>query len=114
MARNNLGRFQTGNKGGPGRPVGSRNRLAEDFLADLCVDWRKYGAGVITKVRSKNPTAYLRIIAALVPRDLPPPVQNEYSHLSDEELADRLIEIGTEVRQSINNPSRPVKKTVQG
>ena len=58
MARNNLGRFQTGNKGGPGRPVGSRNRLAEDFLADLCVDWRKYGAGVITKVRSKNPTAY--------------------------------------------------------
>jgi hypothetical protein len=41
-------------------------------------------------------------------------VQNEYAHLTDAELADRLIEIGTEVRQSINNPSRPVKKTVQG
>jgi hypothetical protein len=69
---------------------------------------------VITKVRSKNPTAYLKIIAALVPRELPPPVQDEYAHLTDEELADRLIEIGTKVRQSINNPSRPVKKTVHG
>jgi hypothetical protein len=113
MARNNLGRFQTGNKGGPGRPPGSRNRLAENFLTDFCADWAQHSVAVIAKVRREHPAVYLRTVASLIPRELPP-VQDEYAHLTDEELADRLIEIGTEVRQSINNPSRPVKKTVQG
>jgi hypothetical protein len=46
--------------GGPGRPPGSRNRLAEIFLADLCSDWRKYGAAVVAKVRKEHPAVYLR------------------------------------------------------
>jgi hypothetical protein len=88
--------------------------LAERFVADLCADWAQHGVAVIAKVRREHPAVYLRTVASLIPRELPPPVQDEYAHLTDEELADRLIEIGTEFKQSINNPSRPVKKTIQG
>jgi hypothetical protein len=97
MSRDDLGRFKTGNNGGPGRPPGSRNRLAEDFLADLCSDWRKYGAAVVATVRKEHPAVYLRTVASLIPRELAPPVQHDYSDLSDEELADRLIELGQQV-----------------
>jgi hypothetical protein len=93
MSRDNCGRFLMGGKGGPGRPLGSRNRLAEDFLADLCTDWKKHGAAVISKVRNKNPSVYLRILASIVPRDLPAPTRsNEFDSLSNEELGAELIE----------------------
>jgi hypothetical protein len=114
MSRDRNGRFKTGNIGGPGRPAGSKNRLAERFVADFCADWAQHGAAVITTVRAEYPVAYFRTAASLVPREMPPFVQNEYSRPSDEELADRLIELGTEFKQSINNPSTAGKKTIQG
>jgi hypothetical protein len=93
MSRDQNGRFQTGGKPGPGRPLGSRNKLAENFLADLCTDWTKHGAAVISKVRNKNPSVYLRILASIVPRDLPEPTRNnEFDSLSNEELGAELIE----------------------
>jgi hypothetical protein len=65
--------------------------LAEDFLADLCADWTKHGAAVISKVRNKNPTAYFRTIAAIIPRELPPQTRNEFDGFSNEELGAELI-----------------------
>src|SRR5215467_7955359 len=62
------GRFLTGNNGGPGRRVGSRNRLSEQFIADLRSDWEQHGPAVIETVRRNDPSTYLRVIAALVPR----------------------------------------------
>jgi hypothetical protein len=109
MSRDQNGRFKTGGKPGPGRPPGSRNRLAENFLADLSDDWTKYGATVIATVRKEHPAVYLRTIATLIPRELPLPLQNEYSHLTDLELADRLAEVAAqmkhEAKQSQQVPS---------
>ena len=96
MSRDNLGRFKTGNNGGPGRPPGSRNKLGEDVLAAVCADWSKHGAAAIAKVRAQNPTAYFRIIAGLVPRDLPSPVQSDLDNLTDEEL---ILELSAEARR---------------
>jgi hypothetical protein len=65
------GRFLTaenGNIGGPGRRVGSRNRLSEQFIADLRSDWEQHGPAVIDAVRRTDPGTYLRVVAALVPR----------------------------------------------
>jgi hypothetical protein len=76
---------------------GSRNRLAEDFLADLCADWAQHGVAVIAKVRREHPAVYLRTVASLIPRELPPPAQDEYAHLTDEQLAQLLIELGQQV-----------------
>lgn len=61
-------------------------------MADLCVDWRKYGATVIAKVRSKNPTAYFRIVASICAQDLPMPVVGDVSQLTDSELLTKLKE----------------------
>ena len=34
-------------QGGPGRPVGSRNRLTEVFLRDLQAQWEQHGKDVL-------------------------------------------------------------------
>jgi len=92
MSRDNLGRFKSGNIGGPGRPKGSRNRLAEDFLTDVCADWKQHGIKVIADVRKKYPAVYLRTVASLVPRDQLGPVQGEFSDLTDDELIESVEE----------------------
>lgn len=89
MSRDARGRFLTGGKPGPGRPPGSRNRLAEDFLADLSEDWKKHGSAAVAKVRLQNPSAYLRIVASILPRELPPPTYSaEYDDLTGPELVE--------------------------
>jgi len=57
-------------KGNPGRPKGSRAKLGEDFLLAMQEDFHTHGVGVIEKVRLNSPTAYLKIIANLLPKDI--------------------------------------------
>jgi hypothetical protein len=102
QTRDNHGRFLTGNSGGPGRPPGSRNRLAQEFLSALCADCTEHCAAVIAEVRAKNPSAYLRVIATLVQRDQPPnPVQNEFNDLTDDELIESVEAEVAKLRKSI-------------
>ena len=58
--RNALSRFVLGNSGGPRRPKGSRNRLGEEFLADLYADGAEHGAAVIAAVRERSPEEWRR------------------------------------------------------
>ena len=51
MSRNSRGQYVMGHNGGPGRPRGSRNRLSEQFIADLQADWEQHGADVIVASR---------------------------------------------------------------
>jgi hypothetical protein len=77
---------------GQGRPRGSRNRLSEQFIADLQADWEQHGADVIERVRQDDPVAYLRTVAILVrpvpDSELP---KNPYAHLSDDELKAEML-----------------------
>jgi hypothetical protein len=87
VSRDSSGRFLTGNYGGPGRPLGSRNRLSENFLTDVCADWEQHCISVIADVRNKYPAVYFRIVASIVPRDQPGPVQTtDLDDLTDAEL----------------------------
>jgi len=76
MSRNNglnqrdakTGRFLTGSNGGPGRKVGSRNRLGEAFISDLHDEWQKSGAEALRRVARDDPVNFVKVTASLLPR----------------------------------------------
>ena len=68
--RGHHGRFAAGNRGGPGRPRGSRHRLSEALLEQLAADFAQHGPSVIERVRTEDPASYLRVIVALVPKEI--------------------------------------------
>jgi hypothetical protein len=61
------GRFLPGNSGKGGRPKGSRNRLTEQFLVDLCNEWELSGAKALKRVAEESPIDFVRVAAGLVP-----------------------------------------------
>lgn len=68
--RDSKGRFLSGGKGGPGRPKGSRVKLEEIFLAALVEDFQQHGEQAIRDGRAKDPIAYVRVIAHVLPKEL--------------------------------------------
>lgn len=52
-----------------GRPKGSRNKFAEEFVKDFLEDWEKHGRDAIKKARRLDPVAYLRVASSLIPKD---------------------------------------------
>ena len=89
--RDDHGRFQTGNIGGPGRPRGSRNKLNDDFIAAIYEDWTNHGPAVLARVRKTNPTAYLRIVAALCPVRLDVETHQQLGEKTEEELLEDIV-----------------------
>jgi len=85
------GRFKSGNIGGPGRPKGARNKLGEQFVADLYTDWQKHGSKVIADVREKEPAAYMRVIASIVPKEMIVREGAPLDELTDDELLEHLV-----------------------
>src|SRR5450631_654252 len=66
--RDESGRFLTGNNGG-GRPRGSRNKLGEQFVSDLYAEWQKSGAVALKRMSQDDPTAFVRVVAGILPRE---------------------------------------------
>lgn len=63
--------FQKGqawNGNAAGRPKGARNKLSEDFIRALAADFEANGVSTIEKLREENPTAYVKTVADLVPK----------------------------------------------
>jgi Family of unknown function (DUF5681) len=82
----NLIPFKPGQSGNPGgRPKGARNKLGEEFLAQLCDDFEAHGAAVIERVRREDPASYIRVIAGLLPKELKS-ASGPFSEVSIEEL----------------------------
>jgi hypothetical protein len=74
--------------------------LAEDFLADLCADWKQHGTSVIADVRMAYPAVYLRTVALLVPRDEKMEITHKKDHLdalSGRELAVEYARVAQEL-----------------
>lgn len=78
--------FKVGN---PGRPKGSRNKLGEDFVAALAEDFAANGKQAIETVRTEKPDAYLKVIAAVVPKEVHHRVE-DYDDLSEAEIESRI------------------------
>ena len=63
--------FKPGKSGNPaGRPVGSRNKLSDKFCADLLEHWQEHGVEAMDAALKKDPAAYVRVVASMVPKDV--------------------------------------------
>jgi hypothetical protein len=91
------GRFLPGNSGFGGRPKGSRNRLAEDFVSQLSDDFRNHGRAAIESFRTEDPAAYVKTIASLCPKELK--LDSAPADLSDDELRSQIKALAGELRQ---------------
>ncbi len=65
--------FKAGN---PGRPVGSRNKLGEEFLKDMLSAWQADGIDAIRRVIAERPQDFLKVVASILPKE----VQAEVTH----------------------------------
>jgi hypothetical protein len=88
--RNDLGQFVTGHNGGPGRPVGSKNKLTEDFLADFHEAWLNNGKAALQSMATGEPAQFVRAAVQLMPKDVLMDVRGTglvIVRMSDEDLA---------------------------
>jgi hypothetical protein len=70
IERNEKGHFLPGNNGGPGRPLGMKNKLSEDFIEDFHNAWREHGVAALNHMAKKEPSAFVRCATQLMPRDV--------------------------------------------
>ncbi|PDT82922.1 hypothetical protein [Sinorhizobium sp. BJ1] len=83
--------------GNPGRPKGSRNKLGEQFIADLYEDWQAHGVETLQKVRADKPDQYLKVVASILPKDLNVNI-NSTDDLTDEQLIERIRSLDSAIR----------------
>lgn len=106
--------WQPGQSGNPaGRPKGSRNKLAEAFVADVMSDWEQHGPSAIVAMREKNPADYVRVVASIIPKDVTVSV-SELAELTDEQLASRLRLVVDQlvVLGHLDGPTLPAREAV--
>lgn len=95
--------FQPGN---PGRPKGSRNKLAETFFSALCADFEKHGLAAIEGARNESPLGYLNVIARVLPQKIE--VEKLAEKATDDELL-AIIRQAPAVAQAAKRPNVDVE-----
>ena len=80
--------------GNPGRPKGSRNKLSEDFLADMLETWGEGGIAAIRETMADRPHEYVKIVASLMPKEVNMK-HMELDDLTDDQLLKRLQSLMT-------------------
>ena len=65
------GRFLPGHEGlpGAGRPKGSKQSLADQFIYDLAELWEREGKNILTQMAAEKPCELVRAVTRVLPRD---------------------------------------------
>jgi hypothetical protein len=88
--------FKPGQSGNPaGKPKGSKHKLSEVFLAAVAEDFEQFGIGAIAIARKKDPVAYIKVIASLVPKEhlVQHTLIEQIQSLDDDQLRQRITEL---------------------
>lgn len=102
IVRDERGRWAKGFPGGPGRPLGSRNKLREDFLADMHGAWLEHGPEVISRLIAERPEIFLMAMLKItqVHRvELSQPVASDQPKTREEALQQLEERAGPEARK---------------
>jgi hypothetical protein len=72
LTRKRKMRFEKGNTAavGHGRPIASRQKIAEALLKDIASVWERRGAEVLEKLANDDPAALAKIAFGLIPREI--------------------------------------------
>jgi hypothetical protein len=91
-----------------GRGIGSRNKLADAFIADVHDKWQVQGPAVLDETIKRKPWEFVKIVAGLMPQKLE--ITSKFQSLPDAELADALARAIKELATGPNGgpaPGRP-------
>jgi histidinol dehydrogenase len=78
-------KFPVGLSGNPGgKPVNARNKLNATFLKELSADFNEHGKAAIVRCREEQPGTYIKVLAALQPKEVD--IRRPMDDLSDEAL----------------------------
>ena len=64
--------WKPGQSGNPDGRQAGRQALETEFLRDLAESWKTGGIGALKRTMEKDPVAYVRVVASLMPRKLDP------------------------------------------
>src|SRR5215472_15897328 len=93
IERKQNGQFAKGSSGNlGGNAQRTRHMFSKAFVEALLEDFREWGAEAIVRVRTETPSAYLRVCATVIPKELKVERSAGVKAMSDEEL-ERGIEL---------------------
>jgi hypothetical protein len=87
-----------------GRPKGSRNKLAESFLADVLEEWETHGATAVSDMREKNPGDFVKMVASICPKEMTLNLTDKLGDLTDDELIGQLRSLAALAASVVGQP----------
>ena len=81
----------------------ARDELGDAFIADFFADWQQHGPDVIGRLRDEKPADYVRIAAAILPKERNPR-PDPIDELTDAELFERIAANGAVNGHACVNP----------
>ena len=83
------GSWKPGASGNPrGRPIGSRQAIADSLIPDVAHKWREHGNEVLDRLIAEEPKAFAQLAASLCPKEVSLSVEQKLpAGLSQEDYA---------------------------